>query len=211
MQTIRRFYLDNNLYGTDWHGKVLDVGGKKYNKRGKFRPPISKVECWDFINIDASTRPDFIASAYRLPFNDSTYDIVALIEVLEHLQYPENALEEAYRVLKSNGKLIISIPFLFPIHADPNDYQRWTKIKLFEVISSIGFRKIDIKEMGSVFGVMYDLLYVFLNDGKNTLTKKIVRKIVNIKVIYKMIVKMDGKSINIMQKITTGYYCVIEK
>lgn len=47
---------------------------------------------------------------YSLDYNDNTFDFVLLMEVIEHLENPIEALNEAYRVLKPNGKLIISFP-----------------------------------------------------------------------------------------------------
>lgn len=51
-----------------------------------------------------------IANAECLPFRDSCCDIVMIIEALEHIQNPENALKEAKRVLKRPGYLVISVP-----------------------------------------------------------------------------------------------------
>lgn len=55
----------------------------------------------------------FIAcKAQKLPFRDGTFDVVLLLDVLEHLPLnSENkALSEVYRVLKPNGILILSTP-----------------------------------------------------------------------------------------------------
>lgn len=49
-------------------------------------------------------------SAYELNHKDNTYDLVFLLEVLEHLDYPSKALQEIKRVLKPNGYLIIGVP-----------------------------------------------------------------------------------------------------
>ena len=49
-------------------------------------------------------------SADRLPFADQTFDVVLLLDVLEHLPRPEPALAEAWRVLRPSGTLIVSVP-----------------------------------------------------------------------------------------------------
>ncbi len=54
MITFTRHYLDQFLMETNFFGKVLDIGGKKENKRGKFVPPIEKVESWEYLNTDPS-------------------------------------------------------------------------------------------------------------------------------------------------------------
>jgi len=49
------------------------------------------------------------ASAVDLPFSNSQYDIVFMLDLVEHLYPPElaKALSEAYRVLKAHGQLLI--------------------------------------------------------------------------------------------------------
>jgi ubiquinone/menaquinone biosynthesis C-methylase UbiE len=51
------------------------------------------------------------ADAQDLPFEDSSFDVVVCLEVLEHLRDYRRALSEIRRVLKPSGKLIASIPY----------------------------------------------------------------------------------------------------
>ena len=48
--------------------------------------------------------------AELLPFASKTFDVVLASEIVEHLWNPNNFFEEAYRVLKADGNLIISTP-----------------------------------------------------------------------------------------------------
>lgn len=49
-------------------------------------------------------------SVYELTHKDNTFDLVFLLEVMEHLDYPDKALEEIKRVIKPGGYLIIGVP-----------------------------------------------------------------------------------------------------
>lgn len=49
-------------------------------------------------------------SVYDLKHKDDTYDLVFLLEVLEHLDYPDKALAEIRRVLKPGGVLVLGVP-----------------------------------------------------------------------------------------------------
>ena len=49
----------------------------------------------------------------RFPFEDDFFDVVVCSEILEHLFSPEKVLEECYRVLKSSGTLIVTVPNLY--------------------------------------------------------------------------------------------------
>ncbi len=46
--------------------------------------------------------------AQRLPFSDRSFDLVLLLEVLEHVGHPEKVLEEVHRV--SGKYMLISVP-----------------------------------------------------------------------------------------------------
>lgn len=53
-----------------------------------------------------------IGDGLQLPFADSFFDIVLCTEVLEHTLETRAFVKELYRVLKTNGKIIISVPNL---------------------------------------------------------------------------------------------------
>ena len=46
----------------------------------------------------------------KLPFEDSRFDVVTLLAVLEHFFYPEDILQEINRVLKPGGVLVGTVP-----------------------------------------------------------------------------------------------------
>ena len=50
------------------------------------------------------------ASAYALPFENATFDCIACIEVLEHLEDPVSALREIFRVAKPGAMMLASTP-----------------------------------------------------------------------------------------------------
>jgi len=52
---------------------------------------------------------------YSLKYKNNSIDFVIIMEVIEHLEKPLQAMKEAYRVLKPNGMLILSFPNFFNI------------------------------------------------------------------------------------------------
>lgn len=96
----------------------------------------------DFLNTAENwykTQPDVYGDAQKLPVASNSIDSVLLLDVLEHLQHPDQALNEIFRVLKTNGVLILQVPFLYPIHDAPCDYRRWSKFGLNQMASQHGF------------------------------------------------------------------------
>lgn len=83
-------------------------------------------------------RPNIFADASRLPLPDASIDTVLLLEVLEHLHQPGHALSEIARVLRPGGCLLLTVPFLYPVHDAPHDYQRYTCHGLMRDMEAIG-------------------------------------------------------------------------
>lgn len=46
----------------------------------------------------------------KFPYKDKTFDYVVLTEVIEHLENPHQTVRECNRILKPNGKVIITTP-----------------------------------------------------------------------------------------------------
>lgn len=84
-------------------------------------------------------KPDIVGSATHVPVPNDTADIVLSSQVLEHLERPIDALQEAHRILKPGGLLLCSFPFLYPIHAAPFDYGRYTRFFIAAAASRLGY------------------------------------------------------------------------
>ena len=93
--------------------KVLEVGCGK----GRFARVYKEMGA-DVYGIDISAEllkearkidPErFIeAGAYEIPFRDGMFDIVYLVEVIEHIPDLDRAMREIVRVLRGGGKIII--------------------------------------------------------------------------------------------------------
>ncbi|MDG6997815.1 MAG: class I SAM-dependent methyltransferase, partial [Nitrososphaerota archaeon] len=116
--------------------------------RGKrFSPAFVSVDLYD-----KSPIIDFNYDIYDLKFDNNKFDIVVCNAILEHLEYPNKAILELQRVLKSGGLIWIEVPFNQPYHPSPSDYFRVTPVGLrvwmkdFEEIES-GFFKISRSEI----------------------------------------------------------------
>ena len=59
---------------------------------------------------------DIQIDVHSIPFDDNSIDCICAFELFEHCHNINLALNECLRVLKKNGKLYLSTPFLFQIH-----------------------------------------------------------------------------------------------
>lgn len=76
-----------------------------------------------------------LADSHYLPFQNEIFDTIICLEALEHFHTPEIAVKEMARVLKPNGSLILTIPFCYPVHEAPYDFQRYTEYGLRKLFS----------------------------------------------------------------------------
>jgi SAM-dependent methyltransferase len=208
----RRNYIDDFFYSNikNFYGKVLDLGGKKVNKRGKFAPPLNANINWLYLNNDPNTSPDYLCDADKISAKDEYFDCIVISELLEHVLNPEDVILESYRVLKKNGKCFITMPFLYRIHFDPVDYQRWTHLKLENICKKIGFNIISVKSMGGVFSVIHDFwLYSVIRKKKKNFVS-LINKLLFI--LFSPALRfIDKKSGYLKDDITTGWSIVVQK
>jgi SAM-dependent methyltransferase len=101
---------------------------------------------WNYSSLDT------IADLAALPFGRGTFDAVLCTHALEHVRDPAAALAEIAAVLKSGGRLYLSVPFLGdPIHQEPYDFFRYTNYGLQHLIHNAGLTKVSVFPMGGVF------------------------------------------------------------
>jgi SAM-dependent methyltransferase len=163
--TLRRYYVDSFYSRTvpdlSKDSLVLDLGGLKTRKRGQFdleRYPLRSV----YLNISRDRRPDAQGDAALIPFGSGTFDAVICSELLEHVPDPRAVLSEVFRVLKPCGILLGTVPFLYRIHGDPEDYGRYTDHYWRQSLRQVGFIRIDVEKQGLFFSVLVDFLKQYL-------------------------------------------------
>jgi SAM-dependent methyltransferase len=79
---------------------------------------------------------DRIEDAQALTFEDGSVGTILLMEILEHLPRPQQAISEAHRVLRGDGRLVVSVPFNYRLHGFPSDYWRFTASGLSRLLQA---------------------------------------------------------------------------
>lgn len=150
-------------------GVLLDIGCGRKPYKDLLAPYVT-----EHIGIDHDktfhdkSNIDRFGTAYDIPAGDGEFDSAVCTAVLEHLEEPEQALRECYRVLKPEGIAIYSVPFIWHLHEEPRDFYRYSKYGLKYLFEKAGFEIVEIKAL-SGFWVTFGQLFVYnicrLNRG----------------------------------------------
>jgi len=209
MKKITRKNLEKFLkkYATD--KKILDVGsgGSSYER---FFPNRLSVD------IDPERKPDIVADAQNLPFQNEEFDFVLCTEMLEHTENPFAVEKELHRVLKVGGTLLLTTRFVYPLHDTPHDYWRFTKYGLLKIFRE--WELVEIIAETSSFSTIAALLQRIQFQSilkANKLSKLLMQLFI---VLFDNLnwvlheeygdIKRKNREEDIM---TTGYYIVVKK
>jgi SAM-dependent methyltransferase len=93
---------------------------------------------------DFGTDADYAIDANgRMDAPDAAFDIVVSFQVLEHVRNLDTYFAEARRVLRPNGRLVLSTHGSWFYHPYPEDHRRWTREGLEAELASHGFEMME--------------------------------------------------------------------
>jgi SAM-dependent methyltransferase len=134
MVHLTRYYMYKRIsecFQERINGKILGISGIK-----NFYPLInmkhSEVIDVQYPEVDMQ----------KLPFQNDTFDFVISDQVIEHLQNPQQAIKESYRVLKKGGIAIHTTCFINYVHLYPIDFWRFSPEALNYICEYCGFSQI---------------------------------------------------------------------
>lgn len=200
-------------------GRVLDIGCAD-----RWVANVVNSAC-DYIGFDYPAtggllyhaKPDIFGDASLLPFDQESFDAVIMLEITEHLRYPREALLEAERVLQSGGLLLLSMPFLYPIHDAPYDFQRYTVYGLERELASVGLKLRRVDRMGTAIETAGLLLCLALAGGVVEALKVRSIKLLALPIvvaaipIINLVVTLAKWFVLDWTAMTQGYWLVAEK
>jgi SAM-dependent methyltransferase len=114
------------------------------------------------LDISPDRKPDIVGDVCQMTFK-SSFDIIVMAEVLEHVLLPKTACQKLYEALRPGGRVILTTPFIFPLHDRPYDYWRFTRYGLQYLLSEAGFSEISIRERNSWGEAVAVLLWRVVN------------------------------------------------
>lgn len=185
MSIIRRYEFSNKLLGIffninfiirsklykiiqkkskELNGNLLDFGcgQKPYLDLFDHVLNYTGVDIQESGHNHLNSKIDVFYDGKKLPFNDNSFDSIFASEVLEHVYNIDEILNELNRVLKKNGKMLITIPFIWEEHEEPYDFNRFTIFFLKNKLNDYKFQNIEINKTGNYILVIGQLINSYL-------------------------------------------------
>lgn len=168
-----------------------------------------------------SSHIDLVGSAYDVPVDDGSADAVISSQVIEHLDRPIDAIAETSRILKTDGFFIISFPFLYPIHAEPHDFTRFTEYAMQQHLEAHGFEVVEFSRIGGFWYIAGMYLHMYLKTFDHGIFKTLrITKAISwfllwiITLIHRLEgfgIKCSGKEAEIARKKWTVNYVFVAR
>lgn len=124
---------------------AVDIG----NSNRKWLSEI--INTSDFSTLDL--RSGFDLRKHNKQVKDDSFSTVFSICVLEHVPNPFIAVNEMHRILKPNGLIYVTVPFIYRFHEAPRDYWRFTSDGVNEIMKQ--FKTIEYGYFDGNNGVYY--------------------------------------------------------
>ncbi len=122
MNKIKGF-INNKIKEISAEKNILDVGGGK-----RFTKWLSEYEhlfgdCnYKTFDFDNTTGADIVGDIHNIPIKSETVDAIICSSVLEHVENPQFAVREMFRILRKGGKIFVYVPSIYPYHAKRGHY-----------------------------------------------------------------------------------------
>jgi SAM-dependent methyltransferase len=137
-------------------GRMVDLGsGLARGYEAIFKPYVTEYLCADRQYAD---RVDICADCCNLPLPDCSIDTILSTQVLEHVENPPLLIQEAYRLLKPGGTLILTAPMVWGLHEEPADFYRYTEHGLRYLLQQAGYGEIQIQPLEGPWAVVFQMV-----------------------------------------------------
>jgi SAM-dependent methyltransferase len=181
---LRRRDLLNSIKNNSKYigGHVLDVGSgdKPYQQLFKYKKYVG-LDTEKSGHDHKEETIDVLYDGKNFPFKEASFDSILSFEVLEHVEDLDLMISEMARVLKKNGKLLITTPFIWNLHEEPYDFRRLTPYGLINIFEKNNFKIKKIEKISNDYSIIFQIMQLYLQEGtfhKNYLTRIFITPII---------------------------------
>lgn len=139
-------------HATHYLGTLYDLGCGEAPYKQFFLQYAKYYIGVDWADCIHDTKANVVADLNKpLPIESTVADTVISLSVIEHLCEPQTMLNEAYRILKGGGVMILQVPWQWWIHEAPYDFFRYTPYGLMYLFEKAGFVDVYVEPQSGFF------------------------------------------------------------
>jgi SAM-dependent methyltransferase len=166
---------------------------------------VVNVDIYPYVGVK------ILSDGNTIPLQNESVARIISDTVLEHVPLPVDAVKEMHRLLELGGMAYVTVPFLYPYHSSPSDYQRWTRNGIeqlfcdFEIVK-IGVRAGPFSALTVYLNHLFAVLFSFGSVRLETLLVNMV-----------MFITFPIKLLDIIshwphgEEVASVLYCVVRK
>lgn len=139
-------------FSGNFKGVLYDLGAGESPFKDFFLKYAQQYVAVDWAGSYHDTKADIAADLNKpLPIESDVADTVVSLSVMEHLCEPQMMLNEAFRILKPSGAMVLQVPWQWWIHEAPYDFFRYTPYGLKYLFEKAGFVDIVVEPQSGFF------------------------------------------------------------
>jgi hypothetical protein len=139
---------------------VLDVGCAEQPFRGLVESAGHRYIGMDVVQNSMRT-VDIVSTLEDVERPADAYPVVLCTEVLEHVVNIDAAFAGLQRLVAPGGAVVLTVPFIFPLHMEPYDFRRLTLHGVARLAADHGFSV----ERSMPLGPLPDVLATLIEDA----------------------------------------------
>ena len=137
------------------HGDVIDFGAGMSRYKEWI---VTKATSYTAMDLFQFPGIDIVGDVLNPPLPDASYDTAVSTHVIEHVREPWVMAEQMHRVLKPGGTIIIMAPFMYPFHADPTDFFRFSEQGIASLFERLGMEIVLCSKYGGWSDVVSEVI-----------------------------------------------------
>ena len=120
--------------------EALEFGEEELKKSFLYFSNLDKKNIFFSNNLVSKKKNFFKINLEKKNKINKKFKNIVIMNVLEHVFDTNNAILEIKKILKKNGNLILSTPFIYRYHGAPNDYNRYTMSYMKKILKLNKFK-----------------------------------------------------------------------
>lgn len=154
--------------------KILNVGAATFRSSEmlkNFGEVVSieyNMECVNFVAEELDEKM-LCQSVTNLEFHDDSFDIVCAFDVVEHVEDDHLAISEIFRVCKTNGHVVLTVPALMSLWSEHDVInQHFRRYTLKELIERVPLHQCEILKKSYFNFLFFPIVYLLRRFSKKS-------------------------------------------